>query len=115
MGRLGIGGCSRPRRAPPEPSTKEPLMSPFTLDELERMRTTLWRRYAGPLDPNVVEIAFSVALKDGQIDPTRGLAATFYVTQKKKRVPGGAVPKVLTVRLKRGSRFEAVQLRTDVV
>lgn len=85
-------------------------------DELARIRRTLIDRYDVGSRGNIVEIGFGVALLDDQIDPARGDAICFYVTNKRMpRAKEDRIPKREAVRVKRGKHFVLVNLATDVI
>lgn len=84
--------------------------------ELVRIRHQLRRRLAIGPQGNIIELAFGIAEKEGQLDRSRSDAICFYVRQKSSRYAEIApIPASLAFRLKRGRGFVEVCLSTDVI
>ena len=80
------------------------------------MQLTLRRRLGVGKRANLIDVGFGAAVRREKLDPGRGLCATVFVRQKRKfKNRSEAIPEQIEVRLKRGSKFEAITLPTDVV
>ncbi len=90
-------------------------MGPFTHEELSRMQRSLRQRYVKPAWSDVLDVGFGVAHKGGAVDPDREFTVCFFVKKKVDRRGRPALPRDVTVRLKRGKAFQAITLPTDVV
>jgi hypothetical protein len=85
-------------------------------DELERIQETLRTRFVRPRKPNVLDVGFGIAYKNGKPDKDRGISAVFFVKSKGK--PGSTskdLPKHVKVRFLRDSHFHTIIFQTDVV
>ena len=91
-------------------------MADFSVDELRRMQTSLRKRFRINNRENLVDVGFGTALKDGKLQPERGICVTFFVRKKKNpRSKNDRLPSQVSVRLKRGKRFVTFDFHTDVV
>lgn len=88
----------------------------LTLEELQRMRRTLAKRFGIAPAGAIREVGFGVAEKDDRTDPNRLDAICFWVADKSDRVSDGdRIPAVVAVRLRRGKRYVLVRLPSDVL
>jgi hypothetical protein len=85
-------------------------------DELARLRETLGKRFRLGRRRNLREIGFGMAERGGRPDQQRPDAVCFHVREKCE--PANSVdrfPAVVRVRLRRGSAYVQVCLKTDVI
>jgi len=91
-------------------------LSDLNRSELEKIRTTLNKRFDIGKRGNVIEIAFGVAEKDGKLDLTRRNAICFYVTSKRNpRAKSDRIPKCIEIRICRRRKYFLVCMATDVI
>ena len=84
--------------------------------ELGRVRATLRRRYAAKGRGGVLEVGFGMAARNTVVDPQRPEAICFYVRRKHKpRLRQERIPRVVEVRVGRGTHFVQVRLPSDVL
>lgn len=95
-------------------------LSDLSLGELERVQTTLERRFGIGKRGNVVQLGFGVAEFEtrGQLDEDRPEAICFYVSRKTKTEPRDRrdrIPAEIRIRIRRGSTFCQLVAPTDVI
>jgi len=91
-------------------------LAELSVDELVRIREQLQRRFGIGQRGNIIEVAFGMAERHGELDLARPDAVCFYVRHKRRpRAIVDRIPPTLQFRLKRGEKFVQVCLLTDVI
>jgi hypothetical protein len=90
-------------------------MKTLTHDEFRRVHETLYRRLPKSAVNDIRAIGFGPAIRNGQYDASRPIAACIYVDRKRRKVSGDRkIKPQIAVRVKRGRHYEETVVPTDV-
>jgi hypothetical protein len=93
-------------------------LSQLSLDEIQRVHSTLRDRYTLSSNPDILQIAFGLAERGGVAERGRGPCICFYVRRKQSPEnlpPQQRIDPTIHVRVKRGEQFVELVAPTDVI
>lgn len=86
-------------------------------DEMARIRRSLQARFKISRESNITDVGFGLPVRNGKLDRASNQCLIFSVKEKKE-VPTQEdipIPRNLSVRVKRGDKFETLSFPTDVI